>query len=308
MEVYINKKETDQSKERIKKAISKDSYYIDKKIKQGKQVTKGLILFYNQKYKINNFTNKDLLELINQAKKVFYKFSGFLQFTHVIGDMDISLTKRQLIELGKFHDDRKIAFINFFDFLDNVFVSYNKNSSIRNKKLNYLSLWEIEEFLNKRFSVSEINKKQAIRQKQAIVIYKNGIKEIIDNDYQERIAQILKKYIENNNISNERIIKGKSAYPGIITGEVVVANQKNIFKKACDNKILVISMTSPVMITKLKKIRAIITDEGGVLCHAAIIARELKKPCITSTKIASQVLKDGDRVRVDADQGIISIL
>ncbi|GAG22226.1 unnamed protein product, partial [marine sediment metagenome] len=48
-----------------------------------------------------------------------------------------------------------------------------------------------------------------------------------------------------------------------------------------------------------------ITDGGGTLCHAAIVAREMKIPCIVGTKIATRVLKDGDLVEVDADKGIV---
>jgi len=55
----------------------------------------------------------------------------------------------------------------------------------------------------------------------------------------------------------------------------------------------------------MKKAKAIITDEGGVTCHAAITARELKIPCIIGTKIATKVLKDGDRVEVDAEKGLV---
>jgi pyruvate,water dikinase len=58
----------------------------------------------------------------------------------------------------------------------------------------------------------------------------------------------------------------------------------------------------------MKKAIAFITDEGGITCHAAIIARELKKPCIIGTKIATKVLKDGDLVEVDANKGVVKII
>jgi hypothetical protein len=67
-------------------------------------------------------------------------------------------------------------------------------------------------------------------------------------------------------------------------------------------------MTRPEFVPLMKKAGAIITNEGGITCHAAIIARELKKPCIIGTKIATQVLKDGDFVEVDADAGVVRIL
>ena len=53
---------------------------------------------------------------------------------------------------------------------------------------------------------------------------------------------------------------------------------------------------------------AIVTDEGGIMCHAAIIARELKKPCIIGAKVATKVLKDGDLVEVDAEKGIVRLV
>jgi pyruvate,water dikinase len=58
----------------------------------------------------------------------------------------------------------------------------------------------------------------------------------------------------------------------------------------------------------MKKAVAIVTDEGGVLCHAAIISRELNIPCVVGTKIATQSLSDGDLVEVDAYKGVIKKL
>ncbi len=67
-------------------------------------------------------------------------------------------------------------------------------------------------------------------------------------------------------------------------------------------------MTSPNFLQVLKAVNGIITDEGGITCHAAIISRELQTPCIIGTKIATKVLKDGDLVEVDAERGIVKIL
>ena len=67
-------------------------------------------------------------------------------------------------------------------------------------------------------------------------------------------------------------------------------------------------MTTPDFVPAMRKAAAIITNEGGITCHAAIVSRELGKPCITGTKIASKVLKDGDMVEVDAEKGIVRIM
>ena len=71
---------------------------------------------------------------------------------------------------------------------------------------------------------------------------------------------------------------------------------------------MVATMTFPNFIPAMEKAAAFVTDEGGILCHAAIVAREMKKPCIIGTKIATQVLHDGQLVEVDAKRGIVKIL
>ena len=69
--------------------------------------------------------------------------------------------------------------------------------------------------------------------------------------------------------------------------------------------ILVAEMTRPEMIGVIRKSKAVITNQGGILSHAAVTCRELNIPCVIATKIATQVLKDGDEVEVDADSGVI---
>ena len=58
----------------------------------------------------------------------------------------------------------------------------------------------------------------------------------------------------------------------------------------------------------MKKAAAIVTEQGGITSHAAIISRELRVPCVIGTKIATKVLKDGDKVEVDATKGIVKKL
>jgi phosphoenolpyruvate synthase/pyruvate phosphate dikinase len=72
-----------------------------------------------------------------------------------------------------------------------------------------------------------------------------------------------------------------------------------------EGDILVTAMTRPEFVPLMRLAAAIITDEGGITSHAAIVSRELKKPCIIGTKIATQVLKDGDMVEVDAEKGLV---
>jgi phosphohistidine swiveling domain-containing protein len=102
-------------------------------------------------------------------------------------------------------------------------------------------------------------------------------------------------------------ILGTTAFKGKVIGKCrVIKNFANTKIKTGD--ILVTGMTDPSHVLQMKKAGAIITDGGGLLSHAAIVARELKKPCIIGTKIATQVLKDGDLVEVDANRGVVKII
>ena len=107
---------------------------------------------------------------------------------------------------------------------------------------------------------------------------------------------------------NVKIIKGNTAFKGVVRGCVKVLYGTSEMNKVNVGDIIVAPMTLPDLLSAMKKAVAFITDEGGISCHAAIIAREMKKPCIVGTKIATQVLKDGDLVEVDADNGIVKII
>ncbi len=115
--------------------------------------------------------------------------------------------------------------------------------------------------------------------------------------------------IENFWLSREsqRGIVGQVAYKGKARGKcrIVLDYSKAIFE---EGEVLITGMTDPHFVPLMKKAAAIVTDGGGMLSHAAIVSRELKKPCIIGTKIATQVLKDGDLVEVDADNGVVRIL
>ena len=93
--------------------------------------------------------------------------------------------------------------------------------------------------------------------------------------------------------------------PSLIKGRVRIILRNDEIGNFKPGEVLVTVMTNPFFISVMKKAAVIITDEGGITCHAAIVSRELKIPCITGTKIATKFLKDGDLVEVDATNGIV---
>lgn len=120
------------------------------------------------------------------------------------------------------------------------------------------------------------------------------------------------KHIKATAHSNTGKIKGQIAMRGKIIGVVKIISPFNKLedelKKVQKGDILVTGMTRPQMIPAMHLASAFVTDEGGVTCHAAIVAREMGKPCIIATRTATKILKDGDLVEVDADNGYVTII
>jgi len=110
---------------------------------------------------------------------------------------------------------------------------------------------------------------------------------------------------EETKIAGEPILKGLGSSPGIATGKVRIVRSLRDIEKVGKGDILVTTMTSPDLVPTMSKCSAIITDEGGVNCHASIVAREMGIPCIVGTKNATSTLKDGEIVTVDAYHGFI---
>ncbi len=184
------------------------------------------------------------------------------------------------------------------DVLHSLLTYINK---VLNKKLKI----ESKNILLSEFLNNKIPHKNKLTQRNSGWLYHKG-----------RVYIDAEKYSEKNNINfihsqktkGSKKIKGNIAYKGRIKGKIKIVFELDDLKNVKKDNILVTPMTTPDMIPVLKKVSAIITDEGGITCHAAIVARELKKPCIIGTKIATQVLCDGDLVEVDGNKGIANIL
>jgi len=140
------------------------------------------------------------------------------------------------------------------------------------------------------------------RQKQFLIISKDGDTRLISK--KEEVESIIKEELKEERVE-PKILKGNTAYPGIAVGTVRIIRSIKEIGKLKKGEILVTPMTTPDMTIVIHKAAAIVTDEGGITCHAAICSRELKIPCVIGTKNATNVLKDGDLVKVDATKGLV---
>ena len=105
--------------------------------------------------------------------------------------------------------------------------------------------------------------------------------------------------------TGKQLLTGLGASPGTAVGKVALVHDVEELEKCGQGDILVTAMTTPDMVPAMRRAAAIVTDEGGMTCHAAIVSRELGVPAVVGTKQATKLLKDGATITVDGDKGTI---
>ncbi len=101
------------------------------------------------------------------------------------------------------------------------------------------------------------------------------------------------------------LLEGNGASPGVASGRVIIVHDVKDLGKVREGDILVAKMTNPDMVPAMRKVGGIVTDEGGMTCHAAIVSRELGTPAVVGTKKATKTLKDGQMITLDGEKGLV---
>lgn len=120
----------------------------------------------------------------------------------------------------------------------------------------------------------------------------------------EKMRQV-KQEGDKFTITETPVLRGTAASPGIGTGHVKILKSPKEISKVSQGDVLVAPMTSPDYVPAMKKASAIVTDQGGLTSHAAIVSRELGVPCIVGTKDATTKLKENTVVTVDGAKGMV---
>jgi len=153
-----------------------------------------------------------------------------------------------------------------------------------------------------------LSKVQIVKRKAGtlVVIKDKKIKKF----FGKKAGLLFNKIVSPNKANVKRLeVKGAIANKGVVKGKVFVASSaRQAVKMMKEGQILVTSMTTVDYLPAIRKAAAIVTDDGGMTCHAAIIARELGIPCVVGTKVATKILKNGMMVEVRANHGLVKIL
>ncbi len=298
---------------------------------------KGIVRHYRTKEEINKVKNiiKQTLEinpkkynlLLKEAKKINKKAKQILNnnpFTSLNQAIDF-LNRLALLSVILPYTLGELTSNNRF-FKKIMFISIGlRGVSIYPKMIKQIVYPMLEEELAKlgvrdKEAVGLITYKELLKKDtksvkkrlEEVKIGKNFIYQNIDGEeeivWTNNPEQIIRE-IESEPQSIKTELKGNIAYKGKVTGKarvVFVEEAKGI--KFDKGDILVAISTNPGLAPFFKKAAAIVTDEGGIMSHAAIVSRELAIPAIIGTNFATSLIKTGDLVEVDAEKGIVRII
>lgn len=270
----------------------------------------------------------------NDYEKVYYLDKNYFQkqLQNLIEDKkEVKNIKRNLSFFDKQKEKKKqiikkynlseesVGYLNFFNWT----MAYREDRKKYNQIGNYILVKIIEKIskekkididLLKCLIPTELLKIISNPGKKIKELEKRLVQGIILFDFKDKGNKIIsgKTVLEYLDILEKKInkveIKGNTASAGKIIGNVKIILNQEDFSKMEEGDVLVTSMTRPEFIPIMKKASAIVTDEGGITCHAAIVSREFGIPCITGTQNATKLLKDGDLIDVNANHGLVKII
>ncbi len=235
---------------------------------------------------------KDFKQIIQERIKLIKKFNIDGKWEKIFdgfGDFMVTKIYRRFAQIYAIY---KMEFI-----LNEIGKRYN----LTLKQVRFMLPQEVKKLLLEE----KVNREEIKERTKFCAYYAEKGKDVVFTGIKAKeLAEAAKKI----DIKEVLELKGQAGCVGKAKGIV-----KQIFRPSDMNKmnkgdILVSIATDPDIVPAMKKAAAIVTEQGGVTSHAAIVSRELKIPCVIGTKIATKVLKDGDLVEVDANKGIVKIL
>ena len=213
---------------------------------------------------------------------------------------DIVALLRITDDFNGWQDERKKGTFWATHYFSVLLEEFARRTEYTIDELKYAFPPEMGDVLSKKLSREELQRRISY----CMILWTYGKYDVVTDqkfiDELDRIGTGESEVVES--------LKGFAASLGTVTGRVCIVESVEEIGKVQNGDVLVSVMTRPDYVAAMKKASAFVTDEGGITCHAAIIAREMKKPCVIGTKIATKVLHDGDIVKVDAMRGMVKVI
>jgi phosphohistidine swiveling domain-containing protein len=249
---------------------------------------------------------QDKVKPTDQVKKMKAEKAHALKIhDELVKDLKIDQKHQKLLEITQgfiyTKDYRKMALVQSYYELEPLLIEISKRVYLSLAEFRNCLLPEVKQILEGKLTrPADLSKRM---QGCLFVVVEGKLPGVV---YVGEKFRTMKHYLlKREDLTEVNYFHGQTASLGKASGTVRVINSIKDLKKMKQGNILVSTMTNPDLVPAMKKAGAIVTDLGGVTCHAAIVSRELKIPCVIGTKIATKVLKDGDKINVDANNAEI---
>lgn len=251
------------------------------------------------------FFSKRIIDLQNSSSR----FSDFKTKIDLIKKLKLSKKTVDFVNVIDFitiwQDARKEIILRNIGYFGRIINEIGRRAKIKPGLIYYLGSRDVK--LIKSLGAIKTLKEELKRREKGVFFLTRHKEEIsVSGDGYDKLISYYKKISTSE--MNKSELHGTVANTGTAIGRVVVCKSLRSISKVSKGDIIVASMTRPEFMPALKKAAAIVTDEGGLTCHAAIIARELNIPAVIGTKNATKILKDGMTVEVRANHGLVRIL
>ncbi|MFH1664247.1 MAG: PEP-utilizing enzyme [archaeon] len=264
---------------------------------------------------VNNepLTKKDVLnEIKNKSKEDLSKYKGMnsklektkADFYSTLTNLELNATESRFVnEMNKtaFYRAESNFLLSYFSFkLIPFYSEMAERIGLTYGELKNFTDEEVERFLKYNSKAD----RQTLNERTAFCYVLEEEKYFLESGEN---ALKIKSIIEGtpSDSSGEKFFSGMSASSGTVFGKAVVLSDSSEISRIEKGDILVAPATSVDFVPAMKKASAIITEFGGITSHAAIVSRELGIPCIVGVKNITKLLKDGDKIKVDAFKGLI---
>ncbi|MEK6922033.1 MAG: PEP-utilizing enzyme, partial [Nanoarchaeota archaeon] len=246
---------------------------------------------------------KELSQLYERAYAAEYSLLSIMNFTFYFEQAgsvpgEAKATFEEIAEIR--NSIAKVLYAFYHDDFGGLFKKMQEKINLPKKLIGFMFPDEIRESLRKQKATMNKKELEERRRLSILLVEKKKARYIVGKE-----AEKMYEELQKSETKQQSEIKGQTAYPGKVQGTVCKVETYAELKKIKQGDILVTPMTSVTYVPYLEKVAGIVTDEGGIICHAASIAREMKIPTVIGTKIATKILKDGDLVEVDAEKGIV---
>lgn len=212
-------------------------------------------------------------------------------------DLEYLLMAKRFIYIKDARDDFRRESVYY---AGNLYKELARRMNLSKDDTSYLQEKEIIDFL----SGNNISKEKIKERKKGFVVYLDENKKLVclEGNVVEKLLLMFNIPIVKEEIKE---LTGMVASQGAAKGKVVIVKGIKDLNKVNEGDILVAVTTHPDYVAAMRKAAAIVTNEGGITSHAAIVAREFGIPCVVGTRHATSIFSDGDMVEVDSIKGII---